>query len=210
MIAGAAMSSIGLMLSFFATTTGFPTFSLCVVHAIGTGMVYIVAPTIISEHFVKNKGLAMGINYAGVTAALFVFPKLFEHLITAYGLRGALLISGAITMNGFAFRLFSRTPDWRKAAVKDNKDFAEGVLVSTAVTVMAAGAVSEDFGRFMLPIAVDRNLLKSSMALTITLCVEAFAFLLLPFLNSHELIFAVAVGTGFVIGTGIVIFPVTL
>ncbi|KAL1475012.1 hypothetical protein MTO96_037601 [Rhipicephalus appendiculatus] len=32
--------------------------------AIGTGMVYIVAtPTIISEHFVKNKGLAMGLNY---------------------------------------------------------------------------------------------------------------------------------------------------
>ncbi|KAL1469735.1 hypothetical protein MTO96_040888 [Rhipicephalus appendiculatus] len=44
------------------------------VAAIGTGMVYIVAPTIISEHFVKNKGLAMGINYACVTAALFVFP----------------------------------------------------------------------------------------------------------------------------------------
>ncbi|XP_075744698.1 monocarboxylate transporter 9-like [Rhipicephalus microplus] len=264
MIAGAAMSSIGLMLSFFATTTGFLIFSLGVVHAIGTGMVYIVAPTIISEHFVKNKGLAMGLNYAGVTAALFVFPKLFEYLITAYGLRGALLISGAITMNGFAFSLFSRTPYWRKAVVKDIENFAgltaksiesqrnnklrhlfavfkspmffllmysfnayamsydfymslfvdfacdRGVLMSTAVTVMAAGAVSEGFGRFMLPIAVDRNLLKSSVALTITLCVEAFAFLLLPFLNSHELIFTVAVGIGFVIGTGIVIFPVTL
>ncbi|KAL3203040.1 hypothetical protein MRX96_042177 [Rhipicephalus microplus] len=227
-------------------------------------MVYIVAPTIISEHFVKNKGLAMGLNYAGVTAALFVFPKLFEYLITAYGLRGALLISGAITMNGFAFSLFSRTPHLRKAVVKDIEDFASltaktiesqkssklrhlfavfkspmffllmysfnayamsydfymslfvdfacdrGVLVSTAVTVMAAGAVSEGIGRFILPIAVDRNFLKSSVALTITLCVEAFAFLLLPFLNSHELIFAVAVGIGFVIGTGIVIFPVTL
>ncbi|KAL3181508.1 hypothetical protein MRX96_008561 [Rhipicephalus microplus] len=41
---GAAISSIGLMSSFFATTIGFLTFSLGVLHAIGTGMVFIVAP----------------------------------------------------------------------------------------------------------------------------------------------------------------------
>ncbi|XP_037514355.1 monocarboxylate transporter 2 isoform X2 [Rhipicephalus sanguineus] len=232
--------------------------------AIGTGMVYIVAPTILSEHFVTNKGLAMGINYAGVTAALFVFPKLLEYLIAGYGLRGALLICGAVTMNGFAFSLFIRTPGWCKVAAEENEDFGDfppktieverskklrhafavfkspmfylimysfnaysmsydfymslfvdfacdrGVLVSTAVTVMAAGAVSEGLGRFMLPIAVDRNLLTSNVALTITLGVEAAAFLLLPFVHIHGFIFAVAAGIGFVIGTGIVIFPVTL
>ncbi|KAL1469734.1 hypothetical protein MTO96_040887, partial [Rhipicephalus appendiculatus] len=75
---------------------------------------------------------------------------------------------------------------------------------------MAAGAVSEGLGRFMLPSAVDRNLLTSNAALTITLCVEAAAFLLLPFVHIHGFIFAVAVGISFVIGTGIVIFPVTL
>ncbi|KAH7958276.1 hypothetical protein HPB49_000455 [Dermacentor silvarum] len=85
------------------------------VAAIGAGMVFIVAPTIISEHFVKNKGLAMGLNFAGVTAGLFVFPKLLEHLTATYGLRGALLIFGAVTMNGLAFSLFPRTPAWRKA-----------------------------------------------------------------------------------------------
>ncbi|KAL1475771.1 hypothetical protein MTO96_037037 [Rhipicephalus appendiculatus] len=78
--------------------------------AIGTGMVFIVAPTVISEHFVKNKGLAMGLNYAGVTVGLFVFPKLLEHLTATYGLRGALLMFGAICLNGLAFSLFTRTP----------------------------------------------------------------------------------------------------
>ncbi|KAH7955566.1 hypothetical protein HPB52_001372 [Rhipicephalus sanguineus] len=263
-IAGAAISSIGLMLSFFATSIGFLTFSLGAIHAIGTGMVFIVAPIIISEHFVKNTGLAMGINYAGITAALFVFPKLLEYLVAGYGLHGALLICGAITMNGLAFSLLTRRPGCRTVAVDESQVFAHvppkkienernnklsdaftvfkspmfylimysfnaycmsydlymslfvdfacdrGVTVSTALTVMAAGAVSEGVGRFLLPIAVDRSLLKNNVALTFTLSAEAVAFFLLPFLRNNGPIFAVAVAIGFIIGTAIVLFPVTL
>ncbi|KAH6932102.1 hypothetical protein HPB50_002857 [Hyalomma asiaticum] len=227
-------------------------------------MVFIVAPIIISEHFVKHKGLAMGLNFSGVTASLFVFPNLLEHLVAEYGLRGALLICGAVTLNGFAFSLFTRNPGWQNAAVDQNQaiaqypsqgikggmasklchaltvfkspmfyiimysfnaycmsydlymslfvDFAcdRGVMVSTAVTIMTVGAISEGFGRFTLPIAVDRRLLTNNAALTITLGAEAVAFLLLPFLHIHGLIFAVAVGIGFIIGTAMVLFPVTL
>ncbi|XP_070389723.1 monocarboxylate transporter 12-like isoform X1 [Dermacentor albipictus] len=120
-IAGAAISAAGAILSFFATTIAFMTVTLGVIHAIGAGMVFIVAPTIISEHFVKNKGLAMGVNFTGITAGLFVFPKLLEYLTAAYGLRGALLIFGAVTMNGLAFSLFPRTPAWRKASRGKNQ-----------------------------------------------------------------------------------------
>ncbi|XP_050028777.3 monocarboxylate transporter 12-like isoform X1 [Dermacentor andersoni] len=120
-IAGAVLSGAGAIFSSFATTIAFMTVTLGVIHAIGAGMVFIVAPTIISEHFVKNKGLAMGVNYAGITAGLFVFPKLLEYLTSTYGLRGALLIFGAVTMNGLAFSLFPRTPDWRKASRGKNQ-----------------------------------------------------------------------------------------
>ncbi|XP_050028786.2 monocarboxylate transporter 2-like [Dermacentor andersoni] len=261
-IAGTAISSAGVMLSFFATSIGLITFTLGVVHAIGTGMVFIVAPTIISEHFVKNEGLAMGLNFAGGTAGLFVFPKLLEYLTTTYGLRGALLIFGAVTMNGLAFSQFTRAPDRRKAATGEDQvasqcpsklvgdqrtnklrhaftvlkspvfyliiysfnaycvcyecymslfvDFASdrGVAVSTAVTVMAAAGVSEVLGRFTLPTAVDRALMTNKTALIITLCAQAVTFLLLPFLHIHGLIFAVAVGITFNIGTVMVLFPV--
>ncbi|XP_075740436.1 monocarboxylate transporter 12-B-like isoform X3 [Rhipicephalus microplus] len=261
---GAAISSIGLMSSFFATTIGFLTFSLGVLHAIGTGMVFIVAPTIVSEHFVKNLGLAMGLNYAGVTAALFVFPKLLEYLVAGYGLRGALLICGAITMNGLAFSIFTGRPTWRVVAAGEDPvstklppkapeversheiwhaltvfrspmfylimysfnaycmsydlymslfvDFASdrGVTVATALSVMAAGAVTEGVGRFTLPMAVDRSLITNNVALMLTLGAEAVAFLMLPFLHNHGLIFAVAILIGFIIGTAIVLFPVTL
>lgn len=112
-IAGAVISGIGAMLSFFANTIAIMTVTLGAIHAIGAGMVFVVSPTIISEHFVKHKGLAMGINFTGVTMGTFVFPKLLEYLTKTYGLRGALLIFGAIVMNGLAFSLFPRTPKWR-------------------------------------------------------------------------------------------------
>ncbi|XP_075539540.1 monocarboxylate transporter 12-like isoform X3 [Dermacentor variabilis] len=232
--------------------------------AIGAGMVFIVAPTIISEHFVKNKGLAMGVNFAGITAGLFVFPKLLEYLTAAYGLRGALLIFGVVIMNGLAFSLFPRTPGWRKAHPGKNElaaqfpskaiddegtnelrhaltvfkspvfyliiysfnaycfgyecymslfvDFAcdLGVALSTAVTMMSAGAVSEIFGRFTLPAAGDHGLLNIKTAVVFTLAAEAVAFLVLPLLRSQGLIFTVAFVIAFIIGTGMVIFPVTL
>lgn len=77
-------------------------------------MVFVVIPTVINEHFVKYKGLAMGINFAGSTMGTFVFPKLLELLTESYGFRGALLIFGAVTLNSIAFSLFLRQPPWLK------------------------------------------------------------------------------------------------
>ncbi|XP_070389725.1 monocarboxylate transporter 12-like [Dermacentor albipictus] len=263
-IAGAVTAGAGAVVSFFATTIAFMTFTLGVIHAIGAGMVFIVAPTIITEHFVKNKGLAMGVNFTGITAGLFVFPKLLEYLTAAYGLRGALLIFGGVIMNGLAFSLFPRTPAWRKASRGKNQlaaqfpskaignngtnelrhaltvfkspvfyliinsfnaycfgyecymslfvDFAcdRGVALSTAVTAMSAGAIAEILGRLTLPAAADRGLLNIKTALVLTLAAEAVTFLVLPLLRSQGLIFTMAAVIAFIIGTGMVIFPVTL
>ncbi|XP_075744696.1 monocarboxylate transporter 14-like [Rhipicephalus microplus] len=91
-------------------------------------------------------------------------------------------------------------------------DFAcdKGVMVSTAVTVMAAGAVFEVLGRLTLPAVIDRGLLQIKTAVLLTLVLEAVTFLILPFVNSHELIFTVAFVIAFTIGTGMVIFSMTL
>ncbi|KAL3181510.1 hypothetical protein MRX96_008562 [Rhipicephalus microplus] len=238
--------------------------TLGVIHAVGAGMVFIIAPTIISEHFVKNKGLAMGLNFTGVTLGLFVFPKLLEFLNASYGLHGALLIFGAVCLNGLAFSLFLRTPSWRDISPSNNQldpeipaqsndqpqspklrhamtvfkepvfylimysfntyclgyecyvslfvDFAcdKGVMVSTAVTVMAAGAVFEVLGRLTLPAVIDRGLLQIKTAVLLTLVLGAVTFLILPFVNSHDLIFTLAFVIAFTIGTGMVIFSMTL
>lgn len=119
-IAGAVIAGVGAMLSFFPTSILLMTITLGAIHAIGAGMVFVVSPTIISEHFVKYKGLAMGINFTGVTMGTFAFPKLLEYMTASYGLRGALLIFGAIVMNGLAFSLFLRSPKWRNVPAVGN------------------------------------------------------------------------------------------
>lgn len=263
-IAGAAIASAGSILCFFASTIELMALTLGVIHAVGAGMVFIIAPTIINEHFVKNKGLAMGLNFTGVTLGLFVFPKLLEFLNASYGLHGALLIFGAVCLNGLAFSLFLRTPSWRDISPSNNQldpeipaqsndqpqspklrhamtvfkepvfylimysfntyclgyecyvslfvDFAcdKGVMVSTAVTVMAAGAVFEVLGRLTLPAVIDRGLLQIKTAVLLTLVLGAVTFLILPFVNSHDLIFTLAFVITFTIGTGMVIFSMTL
>ncbi|XP_037564690.2 monocarboxylate transporter 12 [Dermacentor silvarum] len=96
-------------------------------------MVFVVSPTIISEHFVKHKTLATGINFVGVTMGTFVFPKLLEYLQNIYGLRGALLIFGAVLMNGFAFSIFPRTPEWRRTDPLQQKQDSTKLLPSSSL-----------------------------------------------------------------------------
>ncbi|XP_077511363.1 monocarboxylate transporter 2-like isoform X1 [Amblyomma americanum] len=262
-IAGAATSSIGAIISYIAPSIDVMTFTLGVVHAIGGGMVFIVAPTIINEHFDKRKGLAMGLNYTGVTMGLFVFPKLLEYLTKLYGLRGSLLIFGAVLMNGLAFSLFTRTPKWintrtENQGIAENSstsrnekaertlqyglsvlkhptfylimysfnayslvfecyitlfvDFAidRGVPVSSAVTISSMGAIAEIAGRFIIPAAVDRGLLGNKAVMVLLLSAEGIILILLPVISNHVQIFAADLVIAFLVGTGMVVFPMIL
>lgn len=262
-IAGASTASIGVIVSYFATDIGFITFTLGVVYAIGAGMVFIVAPTIINEHFVKHKGLATAVNYTGVTMGQFVFPKLLEYLTGSYGLRGCLLIFGAVLMNGLAFSLFTRTPRWRNSAPQNHGtagrspssisernhrtlhygftvfkdpifyvimysfnayclgfecyvtffvDFAidRGVPLSNAVTVTSVGAIAEILGRLMLPVAVDHGLLGNKASMMLLLSAQGVLLILLPVISTQGLIFTAALSIAFLIGAGLVLFPMVL
>ncbi|EEC03824.1 monocarboxylate transporter, putative, partial [Ixodes scapularis] len=113
-LVGGFISALGLMLCFFATSIQYLVVTLGIVHAIGSGMVFVVIPTVINEHFLKYRGLAMGINFAGSTMGTFVFPKLLEFFSHHYGFRGALLLFGALSLHSIAFSLFLRQPVWLK------------------------------------------------------------------------------------------------
>ncbi|KAL1417847.1 hypothetical protein MTO96_026487 [Rhipicephalus appendiculatus] len=73
-ITGGVIAALGLMLCFLATRIEHLIMSLGILHAIGSGLVFVVIPTVINEHFVRYRGIAMGINFAGSTMATFVFP----------------------------------------------------------------------------------------------------------------------------------------
>ncbi|KAH7955633.1 hypothetical protein HPB52_001964 [Rhipicephalus sanguineus] len=90
--------------------------------AIGSGMLFVVIPTVINEHFIRYKGLAMGINFAGATMGTFIFPKFLELTTSHYGFKSALLLFGALCLNAVAFSLFLRQPSWLKKKLKEQKE----------------------------------------------------------------------------------------
>lgn len=207
LIAGSALSSIGAMLSFFAANIDIMKVTIGGIHAIGAGMVFVAAPTIISEHFVKNKGLATGVYFLGATLAAFVFPKLLEYLYDTYGLHGTFLIFGGVLMNGLAFSLFPRTPEWRRSVpVGQKQDSAKqspssssedekcgtwrhgaSVFKSPILYLFMYSFIVQSFGyecyiALFIDFAVDRG---ASLSTAVTVyamgaIAEAFARLLLP------------------------------
>ena len=66
--------------------------------------------SIVQQSFPHNRGLATGISTLGYTAGTVLSPILVEYLLQAYGLSGALLIQGAIFVQGIAFAAFMRSP----------------------------------------------------------------------------------------------------
>ncbi|CAN7938892.1 unnamed protein product, partial [Ixodes hexagonus] len=245
--------------------------------AIGSGMVFLVIPTVINEHFLKYRGLAMGINFAGSTMCTFVFPKLLELFTHYYGFRGALLLFGAMSLNSIAFSLFLRQPVWlkrhpsekaslsverpslkkddelaqngdvKKAAVDTSSfrygltvfaspmfyvimysyiafsfafecyisflvDFAvdRGINKSHAITLLSASSIADLVGRLTLPGVADGRILSRRTLITGSFLMLGALYLMLPYAMNYGMVFAMASGIAFFIGTSVVLFSVLL
>ncbi|XP_065291010.2 monocarboxylate transporter 12-like [Dermacentor albipictus] len=148
-IVGGTIGALGLIASYFATNIEYLVFSLGVVHAIGSGMLFVAIPTVINEHFVRYKGFAMGINFAGATMGTFVFPKFLQMATNQYGFKSALLLFGALCLNAVAFSLFLRQPSWLKKKLKEQKE--EQVQVEKLRGVKDTSGHTVNGGRIAVP-----------------------------------------------------------
>ncbi|XP_075543049.1 monocarboxylate transporter 12-like isoform X3 [Dermacentor variabilis] len=198
--------------------------ALLCLSAIGAGMVFVASPTIISEHFVKHKGLATGVYFLGATLAAFVFPKLLEYLYDKYGLHGTLLIFGGMLMNGLAFSLFPRTPEWRRSASlgaeqpsSENEKHGTwrhgmSVFKSPILYLFMYSFIVQSFGyecyiALFIDFAVDRGATLSTAVTVYAMgaIAEAFARLLLPaavdrgLLSNKALMVIVFAGQGLIL-----------
>ncbi|EFX85219.1 hypothetical protein DAPPUDRAFT_98699 [Daphnia pulex] len=88
---GLALSSVAPSLTMlFFTYGGITAFGLCLNYTS-----WIVA---ISDSFNKKHAIAFSLSQSGVGLGIFIFGPLFSFLITEFGWRGALLITGACTL----------------------------------------------------------------------------------------------------------------
>ncbi|EEC03826.1 monocarboxylate transporter, putative, partial [Ixodes scapularis] len=91
-------------------------------------------------------------------------------------------------------------------------DFAvdRGVFVSSAVTMLSMSAIADVAGRLTLPMAADKGLLTNRSLITITFICFGVLFLVLPYIHSYGLLFAIAIALAYFVGTILVLFPVLL
>lgn len=107
---GSLVLGVSTILCFLSTDMIFLLVLLGVCSGIGTGVVFFVNDIVISQYFVRYRASASGINFSGGALAAFVYPPLFLVLMNSYGLKGALLITGGLSLNSLAGSLLFRAP----------------------------------------------------------------------------------------------------
>nr|XP_006814352.1 PREDICTED: monocarboxylate transporter 12-like [Saccoglossus kowalevskii] len=117
-VAGALISSIGWIMSTFATSVLFLCISFGFLTGIGYGLAYVPSVAMIGEYFERRHALANSIAYVGSGIGLIALPPFLQVVMDTYGWRGTFFIAGAINLNMIASSVLLR-PLNRKLDDKD-------------------------------------------------------------------------------------------
>ncbi|CAN7986219.1 unnamed protein product [Ixodes pacificus] len=109
---GSIFTWTGIVASAFAPSMQWTTATLGAIYGTGVGIVTLSLAYINILYFDQYRGIACGVKFAGVYLASLIFPPALVYFEEAYGFRGALLLSGAITMHVTAFCLPLNVPQW--------------------------------------------------------------------------------------------------
>ncbi|XP_068136600.1 monocarboxylate transporter 14 [Hyperolius riggenbachi] len=96
---GGFLTSLGWVLSAFATNVHFLFFTFGVTAGIGSGMVYLPAVVTVGQYFQKRRALAQGLSTTGTGFGTFLITVLLKYLCREFGWRNAMIIQGAICLN---------------------------------------------------------------------------------------------------------------
>uniref|UniRef100_A0A8C5QRB1 Solute carrier family 16 member 14 n=1 Tax=Leptobrachium leishanense TaxID=445787 RepID=A0A8C5QRB1_9ANUR len=96
---GGLLTSLGWVLSAYATSVHFLFFTFGVTAGIGSGMVYLPAVVMVGQYFHKRRALAQGLSTTGTGFGTFLITVLLKYLCEEFGWRNAMIIQGAVTLN---------------------------------------------------------------------------------------------------------------
>ncbi|ELT97233.1 hypothetical protein CAPTEDRAFT_227106 [Capitella teleta] len=100
-ITGGLMSSLGLLITSFATNiyVVFASFGILTGECAGYSFVFTAATLAILGHFDTNRPLMIAVTSAGVGINTFCYPLLAQWLCETYEWRGTLMITSALTLH---------------------------------------------------------------------------------------------------------------
>lgn len=115
MTAGCLLMSLSVSACYFASSVSFLIVCLGVLHGCGLSILTL-GYAAVNQNISRYKALAMGIINAGFVLGGLVFPPLAQWLLDEYGLRGSLLLCGAVMLNSTAAATLTKAP--RPTAVR--------------------------------------------------------------------------------------------
>ncbi|XP_078001201.1 monocarboxylate transporter 12-like [Glandiceps talaboti] len=111
---GAIISSLGLLLSSFATSVPFLYITFGVITGGAYGLVAIPVILLIGWYFQQKHAMGNGIAFAGASFGVVIFPPMCHFMVEHLGWRGALFLISALNMNLCVFAALMRQPPLRK------------------------------------------------------------------------------------------------
>ncbi|XP_069583963.1 monocarboxylate transporter 14 [Ranitomeya imitator] len=126
---GGFLTSLGWVLSAFATNVHFLFFTFGVTAGIGSGMVYLPAVVMVGQYFQKRRALAQGLSTTGTGFGTFLITVLLKYLCVEFGWRNAMIIQGAVTLNLCVCGALMRPLDSRGQCTVENQDKKEASLL---------------------------------------------------------------------------------
>ncbi|XP_075727683.1 monocarboxylate transporter 9-like [Rhipicephalus microplus] len=111
----------GMAVSAFAPSISWMSFTMGIVHGIGSGVVIQAHTVVVLQHFSKYRGIAAGFMFTANPVSAILFPAVLSALNDAFGLRGAVVIYGALIMNISALCPVLKEPPWiaRAGAIRE-------------------------------------------------------------------------------------------
>lgn len=91
-------------------------------------------------------------------------------------------------------------------------DFAvdRGIAQSSAVTMTSVSSLADLVGRLGLPVLADRQLLTRRTLMAMVLALVGLMYVIMPQCSGYGSLFALAAAVAFLLGSGVVLFPVIL
>uniref|UniRef100_A0A224YZC6 Monocarboxylate transporter n=1 Tax=Rhipicephalus zambeziensis TaxID=60191 RepID=A0A224YZC6_9ACAR len=165
-VLGCLGGSLAVCVCYFAQSMLFLDIFLGVTHGTCIGLLALFS-VVINQHFHKYRAMASGISNAGFTIGGLIFPPVIQLLADHYGIRGALLLVGALMLNSVSGAFLQRNPPKAQpeSPLKDGEASSIGDMVQDPEEGDAMIKMSEDSGdaSFRRSVSADNDTKFSDM-----------------------------------------------
>ncbi|KAF2623981.1 putative MFS monocarboxylate transporter [Macroventuria anomochaeta] len=146
---GLIIMCLSLGLSSLSTTVPHLIASQGVFYAIGGALCYSPAITFMDEWFVKRKGMAFGMMWAGTGLGGVILPLLLQFLLNKYGFRTTLRVWAVVLFAATAPLYMFLKPRLPVAQTTNHRAFNLFFLKNKSFLLLQLGNILEGFGYFV-------------------------------------------------------------